>query len=133
MLEKDLQDKYLKEWKDKPFGIHIHCPDGSVPKDGPSAGAALTLVIYSLLTNKKIKHNVAITGEINLQGEVTAIGGLENKLEGSKKAGVTLALYPKENEKDIIKIKERNPTLFDDNFKAISIESFNDVIKYALA
>jgi endopeptidase La len=131
-LAKDLQDKYLKDWKERPFGIHIHCPDGSVPKDGPSAGAALSLVIYSLLTNRKIRHDVAITGEINLQGEVTAIGGLENKLEGSKKAGVTLALYPKENEKDIIKIQERNPTLFDDNFKVVSIESFNDVIKYAL-
>ena len=130
MLDKDVQDKYLATWKDKPMGFHLHCPDGSTPKDGPSAGCALTTAIYSLLTNRKIKHDIAITGEINLQGKVTAIGGLENKLEGAKKAGIKLALYPKENEKDIKKIKERNPTLIDDDFKVIAVETFTEAIKY---
>ena len=131
MLDKDVQDKFLLTWKDKPMGFHLHCPDGSTPKDGPSAGCALTTAIYSLLTNRKIKHDIAITGEINLQGKVTAIGGLENKLEGAKKAGIKLALYPKENEKDIKKIKERNPTLIDSDFKVASVETFSEAMEYA--
>jgi len=131
-IDKELQEKYLKEWKERPKGLHIHCPDGSVPKDGPSAGTALSVAIYSILTNKKIKHDVAITGEINLQAQVTAIGGLENKLEGAKKAGVKLALFPKENQKDIDKIKERNPKLIDENFKVQVIETFDEAIKYSI-
>jgi ATP-dependent Lon protease len=131
-LPKYLKKKYLKEWKNKPMGFHIHCNDGSVPKDGPSAGAALTLILYSLLINKPIKYYVAITGEINLNGEIKSIGGLEEKLEGAKLSGVELALVPKENEQNIIKIKERNPLLIDKNFEVIFIETFEQVIKYAL-
>jgi endopeptidase La len=130
-LSDDVKTKYMTEWKDKPMGFHIHCPDGATPKDGPSAGCALTLSVYSLLMNRKIRHDVAITGEINLQGNVTAIGGLENKLEGAKKAGIKLAMYPKENEKDIKKIKDRNPTLIDNNFKVLSVETFEDAMKHA--
>ena len=79
----NLNTKKLQETKfsgkNKEKGIHIHCPEGAVPKDGPSAGTAITVCIYSLLNNKKILNNVAITGEINLQGKVTEIGGLELK------------------------------------------------------
>ena len=124
--------KLLSDWKDAPMGIHIHCPDGSTPKDGPSAGAAITLAIYSLLTGKKIKYDIAMTGEINLEGNITAIGGLEEKLEGAKRAGVKLVLYPLQNQKDIDKIKERNNMLIDDNFKVIPIKSFDEVIKLAI-
>ena len=131
-LEKEMQEEYLKQWKEKPRGLHIHCPDGSVPKDGPSAGTALSVAIYSILTNKKIRHDIAITGEINLQGKVTAIGGLENKLEGAKKAGVKLALYPKENQKDIDKIIERNPLLIDNQLKVQAIETLEEAIKYSI-
>jgi len=131
-LDDNTKDKFLKFWKKKPMGFHIHCPDGATPKDGPSAGAALTLALYSLLTNRKIKNNVAMTGEINLQGRVTQIGGLEEKLEGAKRAGVTLALVPKENQKHLDKIVERNSSLFDDTFKVEIIETFEDVIKHAL-
>jgi ATP-dependent Lon protease len=81
-------------------GIHIHCPEGATPKDGPSAGTAITTTIYSLLNNKKIKYNVAITGEITLDGKITEIGGLDLKFLGGIKAGVTDFLYPKENQKD---------------------------------
>ena len=119
-LTKEEQDDILKQ---SVKGIHIHCPDGSVSKDGPSAGTAITVALYSLFTNKKIKKDIAITGEINLQGDVSAIGGLESKIEGAKKAGVKLVLYPKENEKDIILIKERNPTLLDDSIQIISIDN----------
>jgi len=132
-IDKKLQEEYLQQWKTKPKGLHIHCPDGSVPKDGPSAGTALTVAIYSILTNKKIKNDIAITGEINLQGKVTAIGGLENKLEGAKRAGIKLALYPKENQKDIDKIRELNPLLFSNGqLQVQAIETIEEAINYAI-
>ena len=132
LLSSETQDELLKQWKDKPRGFHLHCPDGSTPKDGPSAGAALTLALYSMFTNKKIKHDIALTGEINLQGNVTAIGGLEEKMEGAKRAGVKLVLYPKENQKDVEKIKERNNELFKNGFTIKYVETIYDVINYAI-
>jgi endopeptidase La len=131
-LPKRLKDKYFAESKEKPLGIHIHCPDGATPKDGPSAGAALTIALYSLLTGKAIKHNIAMTGEINLEGKVTAIGGLEEKLEGAKRAGVKLVLFPKENVKHLEKIKERNKELLSNDFEVIPVETFEEVMKYSL-
>ena len=86
--------------------IHIHFPEGATPKDGPSAGTAITTTIYSLLNDKKIKNNIAITGEINLQGKVTAIGGLKLKILGGIKAGVTEFIFPKDNEKDFKKFMD---------------------------
>jgi ATP-dependent Lon protease len=131
-LPEDSKEKFMEMWKNKPMGFHIHCPDGATPKDGPSAGGALTLAIYSLLTHRKIQNNVAMTGEINLQGRISAIGGLEEKLEGAKKAGCVIALVPKENNYDLTKIIDRNPSLLDDKFKVIFIENFGDIIKNAL-
>lgn len=131
-LTEELRNKYRTEWKKRPMGIHIHCPEGSVPKDGPSAGAALTLAIYSLLTNRKIRHDVAMTGEINLEGNVTEIGGLEEKLEGAKRAGVKLALIPQKNIRHLEKIKERNKSLLDNTFKVVAISTFKDVVEHAL-
>ena len=90
--------KYFEETKCQ--GLHIHCPEGAVSKDGPSAGTAITIAIYSLLNEKRIKNDVALTGEINLQGEVTAIGGLDLKIQGGVRAGVKTFLYPKANHKD---------------------------------
>lgn len=101
LVDKEVMKNNLKEYEEtKMQGIHIHCPEGSVPKDGPSAGTAITCTLYSLLTNKKIKNTVAITGEINLQGCVTAIGGLDLKILGGLKGGVKKFIFPKENEKD---------------------------------
>jgi len=100
-----LREKYNTE-KEK-YGIHIHCPEGAIPKDGPSAGTAITTVIYSLLNNKKIKHNIAITGEISLDGNVTKIGGLDLKFLGGIKAGVKEFLFPEENENDYKKFLEK--------------------------
>jgi len=88
-------------------GIHIHCPDGSTPKDGPSAGTAITTALYSLFNNKEIKNTIAITGEITLDGNVTAIGGLDLKILGGIKAGVKEFIYPVENEKDFNSFMEK--------------------------
>ena len=93
--------------KTKIQGLHIHCPEGAVPKDGPSAGTAITCAIYSLLSNKKIKNTIAITGEINLQGKVTAIGGLELKILGGLKGGVKEFIFPEENKKDYLLIRDK--------------------------
>lgn len=101
--------------KNKMQGIHVHCPEGATPKDGPSAGTAITTVIYSLFNSKKIKNNIAITGEINLQGRVTAIGGLNLKILGGIQAGVTEFIYPKENSKDfkLFMEKHEDKTMFE--------------------
>lgn len=97
--------EYFDNTKNK--GLHIHCPEGSVNKDGPSAGSAIFVAIYSILNNYPIKHNVAITGEINLQGKVCAIGSLEYKILGGIKAGVTCFLFPKDNQKDFINFVQK--------------------------
>jgi len=91
----------------KSQGLHIHCPQGAVSKDGPSAGTAITCAIYSLFNGKKIKKNIAITGEINLQGQINAIGGLDVKILGGIRAGVTTFLYPSANMNDYEKFMEK--------------------------
>ena len=132
-VDEKVKEDFTKKFKDNPVGIHLHCPDGATPKDGPSAGTALTVLFYSRFMNKKIKNDVAITGEINLQGQVTRIGGLEEKLQGAKRAGVKLALIPKSNNVDLDKIKERNPNLLDRNFKVIDVEHIEQVFKHVFA
>jgi DNA polymerase III delta prime subunit len=84
----------------KTRGIHVHCPEGAVSKDGPSAGAAIVIAIYSLLNKMKIKRDVAITGEISLQGNITAIGGLDHKITGGIHAGIKTFIFPEENRTD---------------------------------
>ena len=122
------KNKLSKKWCNSCEGIHIHCPEGAVPKDGPSAGTALTVALYSLFTNKTIPNNIAITGEINLQGDVMVIGGLEEKLQGAKKAGVVKVFIPRGNEKDLYKIRTRVPNLFDD-FEVQIVDHVDEVIE----
>jgi len=104
LTHKDIQKELLKEFQEtKKQGVHIHCPEGATPKDGPSAGTAITVAIYSRLNNAKIKNDIAITGEINLQGTVSIIGGLDLKILGGIRGGVSEFIYPEENEKDFKK------------------------------
>ena len=120
--------------KSKIQGIHIHCPEGAVPKDGPSAGTAITVAIYSLLNNKPIKNNVAITGEITLQGDVTAIGGLELKILGGMKANVTTFIFPKDNENNYNKFKEKyDKDGFLDGITFVSVSHIKEVLKLVFA
>ena len=86
--------------------IHIHVPDGATPKDGPSAGAALTTAFVSALTGIPVRGDVAMTGEITLRGEVTAIGGLKEKLLAALRGGIKTVLIPEENAKDLQDIPE---------------------------
>jgi ATP-dependent Lon protease len=133
LLSKEEQDKIVEDAHNKKtFGIHIHCPDGATPKDGPSAGLAFTLAIYSLLTGKKVNNKVCMTGEIDLIGNAGIIGGLNAKLNGGKKAGCTLALIPQENMEDLEKMRREGTSPEDDNFKVIPVSHIDQIIKYSL-
>ena len=95
--------------KDEAFekrDIHIHVPDGATPKDGPSAGAAMTTAFVSALTGIPVRGDVAMTGEITLRGEVTAIGGLKEKLLAALRGGIKTVLIPEENMKDLQEIPD---------------------------
>ena len=81
-------------------------PDGATPKDGPSAGITLTTALVSLLTGKPVRHDYAMTGEINLRGKVTAIGGVKEKSIGALRAGITNIILPEENRKDLEDVPE---------------------------
>ena len=117
--------------KTKNQGLHIHCPEGAVSKDGPSAGGAITLSIYSLLNNKKITNTVSMTGETNLRGRITAIGGLDSKILGSIKAGVKTILFPKENQEDFDDFFEKYNTLIDlDEITFHSVDTIQEAMKY---
>ena len=109
-------------------GVHIHCPEGSTPKDGPSAGAAITTCIYSLINNKKIKYDIGITGEITLDGKVTEIGGLDLKFLGGIKAGIKEFIFPKENESDYKKFIEKyKDEDIINNIKFVSVNTIEEV------
>lgn len=109
--------------KTKCQGLHIHCPEGAVSKDGPSAGAAITVAIYSIFAKRSINNTVAMTGEINLQGQITAIGGLEHKIMGGIKAGIRKFLYPESNKTDFDKLWKKlgdKPMMNDIVFVSVS-------------
>ena len=110
-------------------GLHIHCPEGAISKDGPSAGAAITVAIYSLFNNKKINNEIAITGEINLQGEVTAIGGLDIKISGGIKAGIKTFIYPKDNTRDYNEWKKNNNEELYKNINFHEVSTILEVFK----
>lgn len=108
--------------------IHIHAPEGAVPKDGPSAGVTMITAMVSALSNKKVKHNVAMTGEITLTGRVLPIGGLKEKTLAAFRAGIDTIIIPKANEKDLKKI----PKQVLSKIKVILAEKIEDVLENAL-
>lgn len=108
--------------------IHIHVPEGAVPKDGPSAGVTMITAMVSALTNKKVRHNVAMTGEITLTGRVLPIGGLKEKSLAAYRAGIDTIIIPKDNEKDIQEI----PKSIKNKLKFIIASKVEDVLENAL-
>jgi ATP-dependent Lon protease len=134
ILPQNIKDKITTNMKDKGnYGLHIHCPEAATPKDGPSAGLAITTAIVSVLTGIPINNTIAMTGEINLNGESLEIGGLESKLYGAKKAGIKKVLIPQDNVKDVdvFKMDKYNIELFE-NFEIISVNNIWDVLTHAL-
>lgn len=114
------------------YGFHVHAPSTSTPKDGPSAGCAFTTAFISRIVGKRIRNDIAMTGEIELTGKITKIGGLNFKLIGAKKAGVKLVFVPKQNEKDLEEIREKYPKLLDENFTAKLYDSIDEIIDSVL-
>ena len=108
--------------------IHIHVPDGATPKDGPSAGAAMTTAFVSALTGIPVRGDVAMTGEITLRGEVTAIGGLKEKLLAALRGGIKTVLIPEENAKDLQEIPEN----VKNNLEIIPVRWIDKVLEVAL-
>jgi ATP-dependent Lon protease len=108
--------------------IHIHVPEGATPKDGPSAGTAMTTALVSALTGNPVKSNVAMTGEITLRGEVLAIGGLKEKLLAALRGGITVALIPHENVKDLAEI----PDNVKNGIEIIPVKWIDEVLGHAL-
>lgn len=108
LTNNETKKKLLKHFEEtKCQGLHIHCPEGAISKDGPSAGAAITTAIYSLFNEIQIRNDIAITGEISLSGEITAIGGLDIKILGGVRAGIKTFLYPKTNSRDFNEWKNK--------------------------
>jgi endopeptidase La len=121
------REKFLRECI---YGLHIHTPDGATPKDGPSAGSAFTTGFISKIINKKIKHDIAMTGEIDLNGKLSAIGGLPYKIKGAQKAGINTIYIPKENSKDLDEILKKDTSLT--AIKIIPVEHIKDILKDVL-
>ena len=124
--------KKIEDDSTKKFGIHIHCPEGATPKDGPSAGTAITVAIVSLLCNIPVLNTIALTGEISLCGNVMPIGGLESKIDGGKAAGVKHILCPRKNEKDLRKIRKRVNPPEDKNLKVEIIDTVYEALDRCL-
>lgn len=128
MLPKEI--KKLQKNDDASIGLHIHCPSTSTPKDGPSAGGAICIAIYSFLTNKPINQKASMTGEIDLKGRITAIGGVEAKLNGAKKAGIKVALIPNENSQQLERLRKENKSPEDSDFKVVMVDHVSQALEY---
>lgn len=113
----------------KNFDLHIHAPEGAVPKDGPSAGITMATAVYSALASRPVKHDIAMTGEITLRGKVLPIGGLKEKSMAAYKMGVKTVIIPKENYRDISEFDD----IIKDNINFIPVENIEQVIDVAFA
>ncbi|MDO4702041.1 MAG: endopeptidase La [Erysipelotrichaceae bacterium] len=108
--------------------IHIHAPEGAIPKDGPSAGITITTCLVSAITNRKVDSNIAMTGEVTLRGNVLAIGGLREKSLAAHRSGIKKICFPKANLKDL----EDVPSIVKETIEFIPVEEVSEVIKVAL-
>ncbi len=118
-----IKPEYFKE-----HDIHIHIPEGAVPKDGPSAGITMATAVFSAMTNRKVRPEVAMTGEITLRGRVLPIGGLKEKTLAAKQAGMKTVLVPAKNEKDVAEISDEIKAGLD----IVYVERMEDVLKHAI-
>ena len=108
--------------------IHVHVPQGAIPKDGPSAGVTLATALLSLVTERPVNNNLAMTGEINLQGQVLPVGGIKEKTLAAFNRGLNRVLLPKQNEKDLSAIPENIRNKMD----IVLVKHLNEVFEQAL-
>jgi len=108
--------------------IHLHVPEGAIPKDGPSAGITIATSIASALTNIPVRYDIAMTGEITVRGRVLPIGGLKEKLMAAHRQGIAEVILPKDNEKDLPDI----PETVRNEMKLHFVSSMDEVLKLAL-
>ena len=118
----------IKDKKLSSFDVHIHVPEGAVPKDGPSAGVTMTTAIVSAFTKRKIRKDVAMTGEVTLRGRVLRIGGLKEKAIAAYRGGAKMVIIPQENERDL----EKMPDSIKKNLQFKTVTSVDEVLKIAL-
>jgi ATP-dependent Lon protease len=111
------------------FDVHVHLPEGAIPKDGPSAGVTIATALVSALTKRPVRYNVAMTGELTLRGRVLPVGGLNEKVIAAQRAGIKTVLLPKKNEKDV---KEFPPEV-KRGLDIILVETMDQVLEHALA
>jgi len=109
--------------------IHIHLPEGAIPKDGPSAGITMAMAMFSALSGKPARSDLAMTGEITLRGEVLAIGGLNEKLLAAQRSGLTTVLLPQENVKDLPEI----PAKVKEGLTLVPINNIEEALKHVFA
>ncbi len=129
MLTKSRAMQYGLDYEDlKKRQVHVHVPEGATPKDGPSAGAAMVTAIISALTNIEIRRDIAMTGEVNLRGNVTAIGGLKEKMLAALRGGIKKVLIPADNEKDLADI----PKNIIKNIEIVPVKTIDEVLSHAL-
>jgi ATP-dependent Lon protease len=108
--------------------VHVHVPAGAVPKDGPSAGIAMFTALASLFSNKPVRPDVAMTGEVTLRGLVLPIGGLKEKSLAAMRAGISTVVIPKLNEKDLVDVPEEAKQ----KLKFVPVENVDEVLAIAL-
>jgi ATP-dependent Lon protease len=108
--------------------IHIHVPEGAVPKDGPSAGIALASAMVSALSGKMVKGTLAMTGELSLRGKVLPVGGIKDKLLAAERSGIETVLIPRRNEKDLAEV----PDYIRENLHNIPVDGVSEVLHHAL-
>lgn len=127
LIRKDEKGEEISVYRG--YDLHIHVPEGATPKDGPSAGITMSTAIASILSDQKVRHDVAMTGEITLSGDVLPIGGLKEKLIAAYKAKIKVALIPRKNyETDLDEI----PSEVKENMQIIAVSTIADVLKHAL-
>jgi len=108
--------------------VHVHVPAGAIPKDGPSAGVAMFMALSSLLANRNVRHDVAMTGEISLRGLVLPVGGIKEKVLAAMRAGITTVMMPRRNQKDLLEV----PQEAKDRLHFVWLETVDDAMRAAL-